>query len=273
MTKLKFSRRTAMATIGSASMIAIANATSSHAASSLQDFGSQLQTLPEITIYTAQRVITMEDKDPAINAVAVVGDRVLVAGSREEIVQRIGSQPYRLDERFAEKVIVAGLIDQHVHPFLAGLTLTSEIISIEDWNIPTGFSKAAKDEADFKSRLKAAEAAMDNPHALLLRWGYHHFFHGEIRRAQLDEISSTRPIIIVHRSAHELILNTPALELLGITQDFVNGFKGLALEQSSYDDGYFFEAGMFAVLPAVAPVLATPERLGAVSDVSANGTV
>lgn len=263
MTKTDFTRRTAITILGSASMIAIANATPAHAASSLQDFGSHLNALPEITVYIAQRVITMEDNDPAINAVAVVGDRVLAAGSRDEIVNRIGSQPFRLDDRFSDKVIIAGLIDQHVHPFLAGLTLTSEIISIEDWNLPTGFSKAAKDEAEYKSRLQAAEAALDDPDALLLTWGYHHFFHGEIRRAQLDEISSTRPIIIVHRSAHELILNTPALERLGINQDFVNGFAGLALEQSSFEDGYFFEAGMFAVLPAVAPVLATPERLGA----------
>ncbi len=263
MTTLNPTRRTAMTILGSASMIAIAKASSSHAASSLQDFGSQLQSLPEITVYTARRVITMENNEPAINAVAVVGDRVLAAGPRKEIVDRIGSQPYRLDERFSEKVVIAGLIDQHVHPFLAGLTLTSEIISIEDWNIPTGFSKAAKGEADYRSRLQAAEAAMNDPDALLLTWGYHHFFHGQIKRTQLDEISSTRPIIIVHRSAHELILNTPALELLGITQEFVDSFEGLALEQSSFDDGYFFEAGMFAVLPAVAPVLATPERLGA----------
>ena len=160
MTKLNVTRRTAMTILGSASMIAISHATFSQAASSLQDFGSQLQTLPEITVYTAQRVITMEDNDPAINAVAVVGDRVLAAGSRDALVDRIGPQPFRLDERFSDKVIIAGLIDQHVHPFLAGLTLTSEIISIEDWNIPTGFSEAAKDAEDYRSRLEAAEAAM-----------------------------------------------------------------------------------------------------------------
>ena len=72
MPKLNVTRRTAMTILGSASMIAISHATSTHAASSLQDFGSQLQTLPEITVYTAQRVITMEDNDPAINAVAVI---------------------------------------------------------------------------------------------------------------------------------------------------------------------------------------------------------
>ncbi len=182
MTKLNVTRRSAITGLGCASMIAIANATSSYAASSLQDFGSQLQTLPEITVYTARRVITMEDNDPAINAVAVVGDRILAAGPLDTLVDRIGSQPFRLDDQFSEKVIITGLIDQHVHPFLAGLTLTSEIISIEDWNIPTGLSKAAVDEADYKSRLQAAEAAMDDPDALLLTWGYHHFFHGEITR-------------------------------------------------------------------------------------------
>jgi predicted amidohydrolase YtcJ len=258
-----FNRRKALALLAGTSATAIAFATSALGASTLQDLGSQLSLLPEITVYTARRVITMEGNEPDIDAVAVVGDRVLAAGPRAKLLERIGEQPFRIDESFADKVIITGLIDQHVHPFLAALTLTAEIISIEDWNIPTGLSRAATSPEDYRTRLEAAEAAMSNPDALLLTWGYHHFFHGEIRRPQLDEISTTRPIIILHRSAHELILNTAALDLLGITEEFVKGFEGIAREQSSFRDGHFFEAGMFAVIPAVAPVLATPERLGA----------
>ncbi len=35
------------------------------------------------------------------------------------------------------------LIDQHVHPVLGALTITTEVIAIEDWDLPTGFSAAA----------------------------------------------------------------------------------------------------------------------------------
>jgi predicted amidohydrolase YtcJ len=44
----------------------------------------------------------------------------------------------------------------------------------------------------------------------LLTWGYHHYFHGELTKADLDGISTTRPIIVWHRSAHEFFLNSVA---------------------------------------------------------------
>ncbi|MBO6894662.1 MAG: amidohydrolase [Roseibium sp.] len=262
MYKTKVSRRTALSLLAGVSTAVVANVAGSHAASTLQDLGSQLKVLPEVTVYIAKRVITMEGNEQDVDAVAVVGDRVLTAGPRAKVIDRIGQQPFRVDETFADKVIIAGLIDQHVHPFLAALTLTAEIISIEDWNLPTGLSRAAANAEEYRARLSSAEDAMEDPDALLLSWGYHHFFHGEVRRPQLDEISRTRPIIIIHRSAHELIFNTAALDVLGITEELVNTFEGLALEQSNFEQGHFYETGMFSVLPTVAPVLATPERLG-----------
>jgi hypothetical protein len=228
---------------------------------SLQDVGRDLQALPTVTVYTARRVITMEGNDPAIDAVAVVGDRVLAAGSRAEIEARIGDQPYVVDDRFEGKVIIAGLIDQHVHPVLAALTITSTVIAIEDWDLPTGFSPAARTPEDFLARLTAAAAAIPDLETPLLTWGYHHYFHGLVRRPDLDAISAVRPIIVWHRSAHEFILNTPALALVGVTEAFVDGLQGTAREQSDFAAGHFYEQGMFAVLPQVAPVLATQERL------------
>ena len=37
-------------------------------------------------------------------------------------------------------------------------------------------------------------------------------FHSKLTRADLDKISATRPIVVLHRSWHEIILNTQALE-------------------------------------------------------------
>lgn len=260
MIKPHLTRRSVVGLLAGASTSAIASATSASTAFTLQELGEQLGALPEITVYTARRIITMEGNEPEIDAVAVVGDRILAAGQRDDVIERIGQQPFRVDETFSDKVIIAGLIDQHVHPFLAALTLTAEIIAIEDWNLPTGLTPAVRTEEEYRDRLVAAEAAMEKDDTPLLTWGYHHFFHGNVRRQQLDAISATRPIIIVHRSAHEFILNTAALDLLGIDEVFVGSLQGLAAEQSSLEEGHFFEAGMFAILPTVSPVLSTPER-------------
>lgn len=227
----------------------------------LQDFAHGAEALPTVTVFTARRVVTMEDNDPAIDAVAVVGDRVLAAGPRAEIETLIGDQPYVTDDRFEDKVIVAGLIDQHVHPVLGALTITAEVIAIEDWDLPTGFAEAALTPEDYTARLSAAEAALEEPGTPLLTWGYHHYFHGLVRRPDLDAISATRPIIVWHRSAHEFVMNTPALDMLGITAEFVESFEGTAREQADHALGHFYEQGAFAVLPRLAPALATPERL------------
>lgn len=260
---LKFAptRRSLLQLLAGASAIALAKA--AKAGNSLQDFGDNLPKLPQTTLYIARKVITMEAATDGADAVIVVGDRILGAGPRAEIEARLAGQPYTLDETFADKVIIAGLIDQHVHPVLAALTLTLEIIAIEDWALPSGTAKAALSAEEYTARLTAAEIALETPDEPLLTWGYHHYFHGTLRRPQLDAISPTRPIMVWHRSAHEFILNTPALALLAITPEYVATLPEGAQAQSSFDDGHFFEQAFFAILPKLAPVLATPERLTA----------
>lgn len=250
-----------MQLLAGASAFALAKA--AKADNSLQDFGDSLPTLPQTKLYIARKVITMEAATDGADAVIVVGDRILGAGPRAEIEARLAGQPYTLDETFADKVIIAGLIDQHVHPVLAALTLTLEIIAIEDWALPSGTAKAALSAEEYTARLTAAEFALETPDEPLLTWGYHHYFHGNLRRPQLDAISPTRPIMVWHRSAHEFILNTPALALLAITPEYVATLSEGAQAQSSFDDGHFFEQAFFAILPKLAPVLATPERLTA----------
>jgi predicted amidohydrolase YtcJ len=228
---------------------------------SLQEIGSELGSLPEMTIFKAKRIITMAGDSQAAEAVAVVGTRILAVGKLDELTKLAGTQAYSVDTQFEDKVLIAGLIDQHVHPVLAALTLTVDIIAIEDWVLPGGTSKAALDPASYMERLKTAVAASDASGEPFVTWGYHHYWHGNVRRPELDAISTTRPIIIWHRSAHEFILNTAALDKFGVTQDFIDTFTETAKEQSSYEGGHFYEQGGFAVMPKLASVLATKERL------------
>ena len=106
---------------------------------SLQDFADSLPLLPQAKLYTARKVISMDVASPVADA--VVGDRVLFVGPRAEVAARLGDQPFTQDDRFEGKVILAGMIDQHVHPVLAALTMTLEIIAIEDWVLPTGTAR------------------------------------------------------------------------------------------------------------------------------------
>jgi predicted amidohydrolase YtcJ len=255
-----FSRRTALKLMAYLSA-SVAPMTLYAQEGSLQELGAELELFPEITIFKAGRVITMAGDSSDAEAVAVVGSRVLAVGKVDELITLAGTQPYTVDTQFDGKVLIAGLIDQHVHPVLAALTLTVEIIAIEDWVLPGGTSKAALDPQSYIDRLTAAEAALESEDEPLVTWGYHHYWHGQVRRPELDAISATRPIIVWHRSAHEFIVNSAAMEKLGITAEFIDGFTGAAKEQSSFESGHFYEQGGFAVMPKLASVLATKDRL------------
>ncbi len=230
---------------------------------SLQDLAGRFggKNLPQVTIFRAREIITLDPDKPSATAVAVLGDRILAVGSVEDLKAAAAGQPYTIDETFADKVITPGLIAQHDHPLLTGLTMVSEIIAIEDWVLPSGVVPAARNPEEYRKRLAEADAKLKDPSALLVTWGYHPLFHGPLTRADLDTISSRRPIIVWHRSAHEFIVNTKALQAYGIDAAFIGGLSETAQKQSSLEEGHFWEGGMFGVIPKLLPAIATPDRL------------
>ncbi len=232
---------------------------------SLQDVMEKAAPLPQATIFVAREFITMDPKKPRAEAVAVVGGRIVAVGSRADLEKLAGGQAYKIDETFKDKVVTAGFIDQHVHPFLASLTMmTNAVISIEDWDTAKGFSAGVRDPETYRKRLKEALAAFDRSKGeTFTSWGYHHYLHGEMSREILDKLAPDFSVVIWHRSAHEVYLNTKALEKYKIDQAFLDTFTPSQRAQSSLEKGHFFEQGALKVLDRAAPAIASPEKLHA----------
>jgi predicted amidohydrolase YtcJ len=217
---------------------------------------------PLPTIFAAGSVITMDPELPRAEAVAVADERILAVGALAELRARYPGAA--VDETFADHVVIAGLIDQHLHPFLAALTMTAEVVSIEEWVLPARTFPAARDRDSYLSLLGAAAAAMEDPAEPLISWGHHHYFHGSLTRKDLDAISDSRPIMVWHRSAHEFVLNTPALAAAGVTEALVAAEEEVIREQIDLADGHFWERGSFDFLvPRLMPTLAAPDRFRA----------
>jgi predicted amidohydrolase YtcJ len=230
---------------------------------SLQAMGGVLadSRLPKITIYQAKEAITVDPAKPIVKAIAVVGARILAAGSLEELKASVGQQDFRIDETFRDKVIVPGFISQHDHPVLSALTLASEVLSIEEWVLPSGTVPAVKDKADFLSRLSGAEKRLTDPAEPLVSWGYHESFFGRLTRLELDAISHSRPILIWGRSCHEVFLNSATLQSSGVTRELVASWTPSEQKQADLENGHFWEQGMFAVGRKVGRMIANPQRL------------
>ncbi len=258
------SRRTLIRTslLGATSLYAL-GLTGWAKASSLADVGNAMSVTGAVSIYTAREVITLDPDMPSAEAIAVVNGRILAVGSLSDVEAKIGNRPYDVDRTFEDKVIVPGFIAQHDHPMLAALTMSSEILAIEDWELPNKTVPAVTDKADFMARLINAENNMDGSDAPLLTWGYHAYFFGELTRSDLDKISATRPIFVWARSCHEFTLNTAAMQAAGVSEEEYNSWPDSAREQSDFEAGHFWEQGMFALLPYIAEMVANPTKFGA----------
>ena len=210
-------------------------------------------------IYLAREIITLDDAHPEATAVLVRSGRVAAIGAVEQLQGNFPNA--ELDRRFAEDVMVPGFIEHHVHPLLAAITMNADVIAIEDWVLPGKRTLGVRDRQSYIDRLRASEQNQPNANTPLVTWGFHHYFHGKLTRQDLDAISSSRPILVIHRSFHEFIMNTPGLAYFGITPEFVDSLDKEARQYASFDNGHFEEQGAVSILPNVMQYLAAPNPL------------
>ncbi|MCB0933747.1 MAG: amidohydrolase [Mycobacterium sp.] len=207
------------------------------------------------TVFVARRIITMDPDIPDATAVTVTDGRIIAVGDLDKL-----GRDANVDHTFAEAVICPGLIDQHLHPILGATTLVTEVIAIEDWVLPNRTFPAARNADDYRQRLIEAERGLDDPDEWLFSWGYHKLWHGPLDRAALDAVSATRPIAVWQRSCHEFYLNTAAIKALGLTPEQMAG-QGAASAMVDFDAGHWWESGTNLLLPSLAPILMSHQRL------------
>ncbi|MDE0887806.1 MAG: amidohydrolase family protein, partial [Myxococcota bacterium] len=177
-------------------------------------------------------------------------------GSLEELEPWLAGRDYRLDRSFEDSVLMPGLIDNHLHPLLAALLLPMDFVTPDDWNLPDGRVEAVHGQDAYRARLRELEASTP-PGRPLYSWGYHQLFHGPLERADLDAISEDRPIVVWHRSFHEIYMNTAALADAGLTAEAIGDHPHV-----DFDAGHFYETGSRVAMAALAPKIFAPERMG-----------
>jgi predicted amidohydrolase YtcJ len=203
-------------------------------------------------VLVARRILTMDTDLPVATAVAIEDGRIRAVGSSDELQRLVETEGFLRDERFRDKVLMPGFIDPHVHPTLAATILPMDIVSSVAWETPRGRSRPVRTREEFLARLRELDAARADDDWLLV-WGYHHVYHGELSRADLDAVSLVRPIFVWQRSVHEMYFNRAALDRLGFTEA-----EFAAHPQASWEQGRIWEAGTFSLGRRMTQVLARP---------------
>ena len=170
----------------------------------------------ETTIYVGGTILTMEDVRPQAEAVAVRDGRILAVGERRAVEKAAGPGARRVDLK--GRTLMPGFIDSHSHLGLAGTKLALANMS----NPPAGPIKSIGDiKQGFRDWIRE-QGIQPGDGRIAAGWGYDHTQLKEHRhptRDDLDEVSKDIPIVLIHFSTHQTVLNSAALRLFGIDEN------------------------------------------------------
>jgi predicted amidohydrolase YtcJ len=174
------------------------------------------------TIYSARKIITMNPMQPEASHVAVRDGRILGVGTLDEL-KTWGA--HTLDGRFADKVLMPGLIEGHCHlkegsmwdmPYLGWFDRRDPQGKV--WSGLRSMDAAVARLIEIDAEMAASAKAGTEP---LIAWGFDPIYFGGERMTveHLDRASTTRPIVIAHANGHLMNVNSAMLRLGEITRD------------------------------------------------------
>jgi predicted amidohydrolase YtcJ len=185
-------------------------------------------------------VITLDEANPTAAAVAVRGNRIASVGTDPDLVSWKGPKTDVIDCR--GRTVVPGFNDAHCHP----IALAASLMAVDCG------PAAVRSIADIQGTIR--RRASGTPKGRWIRaTGYNEFYLAEKRhphRRDLDKATSEHPVKLAHRSGHACVLNSKAMELLGIsaeTEEPPGGMmerdldtgkpNGLLFEMNTFVDG------------------------------------
>lgn len=203
-------------------------------------------------LLTSSRLISMApDTDRGDNSVAVKGDSILDVGPRARLKEGLGPGVATYD--FGGRPIMPGFVDVHVHPEMASLALYNRV----DVHTPP---RETIDDV-----IEAFRQNMDMADETGWLFGHGSLFQDQKlkdkrlpNRRDLDKVSAEIPVAMM-AGGHNLILNSRALELVGIGPGFrVPAGATVELEDSGEPNGIIKD--LEHLLPIPRPDLSTKEK-------------
>ena len=152
-------------------------------------------------LFTGGRVVTMDPASPGASVVAVDGDRIAAVGGRE----LLAAHPDADVRDLGGAVLVPGFIDAHNHLSVAALH--------PRWRTVAGV-------VDRDVLLDAIRSqAADEPDTGWIRVRDFDAFAFPVSRHDLDAAGVDRPTIVADYTLHQCVVNSAALDALGIGRD------------------------------------------------------
>ena len=170
------------------------------------------------------RVVTLEDDEPAAEAVLIREGRIALVGTTDQVTREAGSAP-RFDA--AGRTVVPGFVDPHVHFEMACNALSYQVAC----HTPPFTSLR-----EIKDALRAKAAGTPPGEWIIGRGSFG--MAGRVEeghlpeRAELDVVTEDHPLIL-YSGFHVAMINSRGLKTLGLWDDDTNVPRGAILHRDA----------------------------------------
>ena len=190
-------------------------------------FAAQPAVEPATLVLRNGKIVTVDDKLPEAQAVAVRGDRIVAVGSNAEIQRHIGPATKVID--LAGQLAVPGLIESHGHFMGLGQSkMTLDLMDVKDWSEIVAMVGAAAKQAKpgewIIGRGWHQEKWSSVPQPNVEGFPYHD---------ELSKVSPNNPVMLTHASGHASFVNAAAMADANLTEKTPDPAGGEILKDKS----------------------------------------
>ncbi len=161
------------------------------------------------TIFLATGVITMDEKNPEAQAVAVLDGKIQAVGTKAQVLTFKGNKTKVID--LGDATLMPGFIDIHTHPILSAMM--GETIDISGFN----HKNQAQVMASLKQGIKEKGKGK-----WVIAYGWDPAILNDLTAPtleELDRLAPDNPLLIIAQTLHSGFVNSLAYEAAGITRD------------------------------------------------------
>ncbi len=195
-------------------------------------------------IYHGGDIVTVDDKNPAAEALAVFKGKIIAVGTKADVLKLKGDTTKLVD--LGGKTLVPGFLDGHSH-FINCLQVAHQANCFAP---PAGPGKSI---ADIITSLKATQAKFKIPNGeFIVGYGYDGdaITDGrEMSAADLDAAFPDNPVFVQHVSLHGAVCNSAALKKFKISKETPTPPGGVIVRKpnSMEPEGLLMEAAWMPV--------------------------
>ncbi len=185
-------------------------------------------------IYTGGDIITMNERQPGAEALAVKGGRIVAVGTRAEVEKaHKGATTQIID--LGGKALVPGFLDAHSH-YVSSLTVANQV------NVYAPPAGPGKDPASIVAELVKYRDANKIPAGQVIQaYGYDENVMPAgrlLNRDDLDKALPDNPVLVGHVSMHGAVMNSAAMKKWNISAQTKTPPGGVIVRKPGTNEPY-----------------------------------